>query len=71
MSKPNPNITANLLNNVLGKSEQHHEDGPARADKKAHAEIRSDKSTPKPPKLKAAKNAASGQSHMRSSNRGK
>jgi hypothetical protein len=70
MSKPDPSITANLLNSVLGKPEAHHESAP-KPGKKSRPETHLENPTPKPPKLKAAKNAASGQGHMRSSNRGK
>ena len=71
MSKPDPSITANLLNSVLGKAETHHENAPKRPGKQGHAEAHAENPTPKPPKLKAAKNSASGQGRMRSSNRGK
>ena len=71
MSKPDPNITANLLNTVLGKSESHQENSPKRPGKQGHAEGHVENPTPKPPKLKSAKNSASGQGRMRSSNRGK
>lgn len=71
MSKPDPSITANLLNSVLGKHEEHHEDDPARPGKHAHAEGHAEHVAPKPPKLKAAKNGPSGQTRMRSCNRGK
>lgn len=71
MSKPDPSITANLLNSVLGKAEAHHEQTPKRPGKHGHAETHAENPTPKPPKLKAAKNSASGQGRMRSSNRGK
>ena len=71
MSKPNPSITANLLTSVLGKPETHHEDLPARPGKQAHPETQTERTAPKPPKLKAAKNSPSGQSRMRSCSRGK
>jgi len=71
MSKPDPSITANLLNTVLAKSEAHHESAPKAPGKKSRVETHLENPTPKPPKLKSAKNAASGQGHMRSSNRGK
>ena len=71
MSKPDPSITANLLNSILGKAETQPESAAKRPGKQGHAETHAENPTPKPPKLKTAKNSASGQSHMRSSNRGK
>jgi hypothetical protein len=71
MSKPDPSITANLLNSVLGKPEAHHESASKRPGKQSHTEAHGENPTPKPPKLKTAKNSASGQGRMRSSNRGK
>ena len=71
MSKPDPSITANLLNSVLAKPEAHHEGVPKRPGQPGHPEAHPENPTPKPPNLKAAKNSASGQNHMRSSNRGK
>jgi hypothetical protein len=70
MSKPNPSITANLLNTVLGKTETHHDGAPKLAAKPSRSEAHPDP-TPKPAKPKTTKNSASGQGHMRSSNRGK
>lgn len=72
MSKPDPNITANLLNSVLGKPEHPHEEASSkRPTKPSHLEAHGENPTPKPPNLRAAKNSPSGQNHMRSSNRGK
>lgn len=71
MSKPDPSITANLLTSVLGKAEAHHDETAKRPGKPGHPETHVENPTPKPPKLKSAKNSASGQGRMRSSNRGK
>jgi len=71
MSKPDPSITANLLSSVLGKPEAHHENAPKRPGKQNHTEAHGENPTPKPPAIKTAKNSASGQGRMRSSNRGK
>ena len=71
MSKPDPSITANLLNSVLGKTDTHQENAPKRQGKQNHTEGHGENPTPKPPKLKTAKNSASGQGRMRSTNRGK
>ena len=71
MSKPDPSITANLLNSILGKTETHSENAPKQSGKQSHTDAHGENPTPKPPKLKTAKNSASGQGRMRSSNRGK
>ena len=71
MSKPDPSITANLLNSILGKTETHPDSATKRPGKQNHTEAHAENPTPKPPKLKTAKNSASGQGRMRSSNRGK
>ena len=71
MSKPDPSITANLLNSGLGKTDTHQENAPKRQGKQNHTEGHGENPTPKPPKLKTAKNSASGQGRMRSTNRGK
>ena len=57
MSKPDPSITANLLNSVLGKHEEHHEDDPARPGKHAHAEGHAEHVAPKPPSSRPPRTA--------------
>ena len=72
MSKPDPNITANLLNTVLGKTSGSHgsEGSPARAAKIGHQDTKEDSPIPKGAKLASPKKAT-GPSHTRSCNRGK
>lgn len=69
MSKPDPSITADLLNNLPTKKADLHKDG--QAGKAGHA-------TPKGPQphqakvsSRSAEKASSVQGHTRSSNRGK
>jgi hypothetical protein len=69
MSKPDPNITANLLKSVLTKAEAHHEGDPKVTTKGAHAEVHADAKAAST-KPKAAKHGA-GPGRMRSCNRGK
>jgi hypothetical protein len=70
MSKPDPSITANLLNTVLGKAEAHPEGAGKHPVKPGHTEAHPDPA-PKPAKPKTTKNNAGGPGRMRSSNRGK
>jgi len=70
MSKPDPNITANLLNSIMEQRTEVHEAGSAGALRKSPSEA-----SPKATAGKAGKlgpnRKAPGPGHMRSSPRGK